>query len=157
MDAGELSPRTWPDSRSIMDLLAEGIGKHRAIADLAPQDFAARKSKLYKRNGPHRMSTVIQVIRCAFKHAYESDTLDRPMRFGPSFKRTNRKTLRLHRARQGAKLFTREEVRQLLDAAGVTMRAMILPGINCGFGNTDCATLPESALNLERVVVAHRG
>src|SRR5262249_16067545 len=124
VEAGELSPRTWADYRSIMDMLVEGLGKHRAVADLDPQDFATLKSKLANRNGPHRMSTVIQVIRSAFKHAYESDTLDRPMRFGPSFKRTNKKTLRLHRARQGAKLFTREEVRRLLDAAGVTMRAM---------------------------------
>jgi integrase len=30
------------------------------------------------------------------------------------------------------------------------MKAMILLGINCGFGNSDCGTLPLSALDLER-------
>src|SRR5262249_44712270 len=29
------------------------------------------------------------------------------------------------------------------------MRAMILLGINCGFGNADCGTLPLSALDLD--------
>jgi integrase len=29
------------------------------------------------------------------------------------------------------------------------MRAMVLLGINCGFGNADCGTLPLSALDLE--------
>jgi integrase len=29
------------------------------------------------------------------------------------------------------------------------LRAMVLLGINCGFGNTDCATLPMSALSLD--------
>jgi integrase len=160
--AGELSPRTWADYRSIMDMLVQGLGKHRGVTTLEPQDFAALKAKLARRNGPHRMCTVIQVIRCAFKHAYETGAMDKPMRFGPSFKRTAKKVLRLHRARQGAKLFTAEEVRALaqgalvvgaegpeLVQAGPAMRAMILLGINCGLGNQDCGTLPLSAVDLE--------
>src|SRR5262249_40965996 len=99
--AGELSPRTRADYGSIMDAMVAGLGKPRAVPSLGPDDFAALKAKLAKRNGPYRMCTVIQVVRCAFKHAYESGLLDRPMRFGPSFKRTSKKTLRLHRAKQG--------------------------------------------------------
>src|SRR5262249_19592498 len=48
---------------------------------------------------------------------------------------------------QGAKLFTAEEVRKLLDAAGPQLRTMILLGINCGFGNSDCGNLPLSAVD----------
>src|SRR5262249_35706916 len=117
------------------------------------QDFATLKNKLARRNGPHRMCTVVQVIRCAFKHAYESGLLDRLMRFGPAFKRTSKKTLRLHKARQGAKLFTAEELRRLLDAAGTPMGAMILPGTKAGFGNADCGNLPHTALDLERGII----
>jgi integrase len=153
LEAGELSPRTWADYRSIMDKLVEEMGKHRGVVSLAPPDFATLKSKLAKRNGPHRMCTVIQVIRCAFKHAYESGTLDRPMRFGPAFKRTSKKVLRLHRARQGAKLFTAEEICRLIDAAGPAMRAMILLGINAGMGNGDCSTLPLSAVDLDNAII----
>jgi integrase len=152
-DAGELSPRTWADYRSILDTLVAGLGKHRGVTTLTPQDFAALKNKLAKRNGPHRICTVIQVIRCAFKHAYESGLLDRPMRFGPVFRRTSKKTLRLHRAKQGAKLFAAEEVRRLLGAAGVHLRAMLLLGINCGFGNTDCGTLPLSAIDWNKGMI----
>ncbi len=149
-DAGELSPRTWGDYRAIMEMMLKGIGSRRAAVSLEPQDFAALKATLAKRNGPHRMCTVIQVIRCAFKHAYETGALDRPMRFGPDFKRTPKKVLRLHRARQGVKLFAADEIRRLIDAAKPAMRAMILLGINAGFGNQDCGTLPLSALDLER-------
>ncbi len=162
VEAGELSPRTLADYRSIMEMLLDGLGKRREVASLTPADFAALKSKLAQRNGPHRMCTVIQVIRCAFRHAYESGALDRPMRFGPDFKRTAKKVLRLHRAKQGAKLFTAEEVRALAHGALVVgaegpelvraspaMRAMILLGINCGFGNQDCGTLPLTAVNLD--------
>jgi integrase len=149
VEVGELSPRTWADYRSIMEMLVGGLGKSRLVAHLAPSDFAALKNKLAARNGPHRMCTIVQVIRSAFKHAYDSDLLDRPVRFGPSFKRTSKKTLRLHRARQGAKLFTADEIRRLLEAAGPTMQAMILLGVNCGFGNTDCGRLPLYAVDLE--------
>jgi integrase len=153
VEAGELSRRTWADYRSIMDMLVKGMGKHKVVVALDPQDFAALKNKLAKKNGPPRMSTIVQVIRCAFKFCYESGQLDKPMRFGPSFKRTSKKTLRLHRAKQGVKLFTAEEVRSLVAAAGVPMRAMILLGINAGYGNTDCGTLPLSAVDLERGVI----
>ncbi len=30
------------------------------------------------------------------------------------------------------------------------MKAMLLLGVNCGFGNTDCASLPQSAVDLEK-------
>jgi integrase len=162
LEAGDLSPRTWADYRAIMDVMVAGLGKQRGALTLDPQDFAALKSKLSKRNGPHRMCTVIQVIRCAFKYAYESDLLDRPIRFGPSFKRTSKKTLRLHRAKQGPKLFSAGEIREMVQGAlvvgknspelaraGKALRAMIFLGINCGFGNTDCGRLPLSALDLE--------
>jgi integrase len=153
VDSGELSPRTWINYRAIIDLLVEGMGKHRLVEDLDPRDFATLKTKLARHNGPARLATVIQVIRCAFRFAYESGLLDKPMRFGPQFKRTSKKTLRLHKAKQGVKLFTAEEIRKLLDAAGVQLRAMILLGINCGYGNTDCGTLALSAVDLERGVI----
>ncbi len=150
MQAGELSPRTWADYQSIMDMLATGMGKHRVVTALEPQNFAALKNKLARQNGPVRMCTVIQVIRCAFKHAYESGLLDQPILFGPGFKRTSKKTLRLHRAKQGPKLFSADAVRRMLNAAGPLLRAMILLGINAGFGNSDCGNLPLSVLDLER-------
>jgi hypothetical protein len=43
-------------------------------------------------------------------------------------------------------MFIVEEVRRLIDGAGLQLRAMILLGINAGFGNSDCANLPLSAL-----------
>jgi integrase len=151
--AGELSPRTRADYGSIMVMLVEGLGKHRPVSALDPQDFTELKNKLAKRNGPTRMCTVVQVIRCAFKFAYESGVLDRPMRFGPAFKRTSKKTLRVHRAKRGPKLFTREEILLLLLSAPVHLEAMILLGINCGFGNADCGNLPLSAVDLERGMI----
>jgi integrase len=70
------------------------------------------------------------------------------MRFGPGFALPSKKTIRLERARKGPRMFEAEELRRILTAANTSMRAMILLGVNCGFGNADCGTLPQAALDL---------
>jgi integrase len=146
---GELSPRTWDEYRAMAVELTGHVGESRLAADVDPEDFAGLRSKLAKKWGPHRLKKAVQYIRSIFKHAYDAGFLDKPARFGPGFKLPSMKTLRLHRAKQGTKLFTRDEIRKLLDEAGPSMKAMLLLGINCGFGNADCGNLPLSALDLD--------
>jgi integrase len=153
VDAGELSPKTWLDYKLITDELVSHAGKHRLVSDLRPDDFASLRTKLAKKWGPHRIVKAVQYTRSVFKYAYEGDLIDRPVRFGPGFARPSAKTMRLHKAKQGAKLFTRDEIHQLLEAAGPAMRAMILLGVNCGYGNTDCGTLPLSAIDWENAII----
>lgn len=43
--AGELSPRTWADYKSIMDRMVIGLGKHTPVVALDPQEFARLKTK----------------------------------------------------------------------------------------------------------------
>jgi integrase len=148
LDAGELSPRTWAEYKASTDLLVSQFGKLRVVTDLGPDDFAGLRNKMAKQWGVHRLAKMIQYTRSVFKYGFEAGLLDRPMRFGPGFARPSKKTFRLERARQGPKLFTAEEIRGLFGAAGVQLKAMLLLGINCGFGNSDCATLPLSAVDI---------
>src|SRR5262249_39958025 len=150
VEAGELSVRTFAKYKEVADLIVSAFGKARLVADLRPDDFAALKKRMTKRWGPLRVADFIQHIRSVFKHAFDAELIDQPVRFGPGFDRPSQKTLRLHRAQQGPKLFTAEEVRKLIGAAGTPMKAMLLLGINCGLGNADCANLPLTALDLER-------
>jgi integrase len=147
--AGELTQRTLDDYEEVCVLLAKHVGKGRAVADLRPGDFAAFRTKLAKRWGPHRLAKTVQIVRCLFKHAYDSGSILAPVRFGPGFARPTKKVLRLHRAKQPPKLFTAEELRKLLAAAGPQLKAMMLLGINCGFGNADVGLLPLTALDLD--------
>jgi integrase len=50
-------------------------------------------------------------------------------------------------------LFTAEEIHRRLGAAGQPLKAMILLGINCGFGNADCGRLPFDAMDLDRALI----
>lgn len=43
-----------------------------------------------------------------------------------------------------------DECRRLIEAASTQLKAMILLGLNCGYGNHDCATLPLAALDLDK-------
>jgi integrase len=99
--------------------------------------------------GPHRLAKMIQYVRSVFKHGFDAGLTDRAVRFGPGFKRPTKKTLRLHRAAQGVKLLTADEISRLMEAGGPAIRAMILLGVNCGFGNADVGNLPLSALDMD--------
>jgi integrase len=147
--AGELSPRTLREYVETTDLLADHFGMGRLASDVGPDDFAALRARMDRKWGLVRIDNAIQRVRSVFKHAFDAGLIDRPVRFGPGFKRPSKKSLRIHRARQGAKLFTAEEVRRMIDAAGQPLKAMILLAINAGFGNADCGTLPLSAVSLD--------
>jgi integrase len=149
VQTGELSPRTFLNYQRAAGTLVEHVGKGRLVADLGPADFAALRNRMALKWGVHRLSTTIVYVRSIFKHAFDAGMIPVPVRFGPGFKGPSKKTFRLHRAEHGPKLFTAEEIRRLLDAARQPLKAMVLLGINCGFGNSDCGRLPLAALDLD--------
>lgn len=153
VDTGELSPLTLGDYKSACDAIMASFGSSRLLADIGPDDFAKLRDKLAKKWGHQRLSKTIQFVRCTFKYAFDAELLKTPVRFGPGFKRPSKKVIRLHRAKQGVKLFTADEVRKLLGAAGPQMKAMILLGINAAYGNSDCGNLPLTALDLEAGII----
>jgi integrase len=157
LDAGELTPRTWDEYKEATDLLVRQFGKGRLVEDLGPDDFAALRNKMAKRWGPTRLGNVIQRVRSVFRYAGPDGAglLTKHVHFGPGFARPSKKVLRLERARRGPKLFTAEEVRGLIGlppwrpAPDAQLSAMVLLGINCGFGMADCGMMPLSAVNLD--------
>jgi integrase len=149
LDAGELSTHTFAKYKTAAEALVAHTGKSRLVADLDPADFAALRNKMAKRWGVYRLADTIQHVRSIFKHAFDGGLIPAPVRFGPGFNRPTKKAVRLHRAAQGPRLFTADETRRMIDGAGVQLRAMIHLGINAGFGNSDCANLPQSALDLD--------
>jgi integrase len=84
-----------------------------------------------------------------FKYAYDAALIDKPMRYGPTFKRPSKKMLRMARRAKGQRMFEAPGIRRMIGAAPAHLRAMILLGVNCGFGNHDVGTLPRNALHLD--------
>ena len=150
VEAGEMTSGLFYDYKVITDFVVKQLGGNRRVEDLAAGDFAALRAAMAKKWGPVRLANSITRTKSVFKFGYESGMMDRPARYGPEFKKPDQSVMRRHRAKNGPQLFTAEELRSLIEAApDATLRALILLGANCGFGNADCAELPTSAVNLD--------
>jgi integrase len=163
LESGELASRTFKDYRDMTDRLIAAFGKRRRVDDLRADDFAKLRADIAKEYGLVRLGNSVQQVRTIFKYAYDSRLIDRPIRLGPEFRKPGKKVMRKHRKAGGKKCFTADEIRQLLagkviqdengeekriPGASIQVRAMILLGINCGFGNSDCASLPQDVVDL---------
>lgn len=113
----------------------------RPACTLHPQDFSAFKEYRAKALNVVSLGNEIVRVKTIFKWAAGLGYIQ-PLDFGPDFKKPSSKSVRRHRRLQGQKMYSPSQVRELLHEAGATMKAMILLGINCGYQNSDCETLP---------------
>jgi integrase len=149
VEAGELGPRMFVEYRETTDLIVGAFGANRLVDDLAAGDFGALRATMARRWGPVRLGNAITRVKSVFKFGTENGLVERAVRYGSEFKKPGKAVLRRHRAKALPKMVEADELRRLVDAADPAMRAMILLGLNCGFGNHDCATLPLSAVSLD--------
>jgi integrase len=149
LDSGELSARTFRDYQRTASRLAEHFGGARAVSSLQPADFGSLRSALATTLGPMALGTEIQRIRSVFKLAFDDGIIARPVIFGSMFRKPSRKVLRAARIAAGCRLFDAPSLRSIIAACRAPLKAMVLLGINCGFGNNDCAKLPIAVVDLD--------
>jgi len=148
-DAGELQPSTFDNYWDAGKALAAHFGRTTRVADLSPEDFQGLRAELGKGKAPATLALAICQTRCMFKWAYDQGLIDAPVRYGQGFTKPAQKVLRQARHDAGPRMFEAAEIRKLLKAADQPLQAMIYLGINAAFGPTDCARLPEKALDLD--------
>jgi integrase len=153
LESGEISKRTFQEYRETTDMLIAAFGANRLVEDLAAEDFGKLRGDMAKRWGPVRLGNLIGRIKSVFKFGLDNGLIDKAIRFGSEFRKPGRAVLRRHKAQNGLKMLEADELRQLIDAADVQMRAMILLGVNSGLGNHDVASLPLAALDLEKGII----
>ncbi len=144
----ELTARTFDDYRDTAERIATCFGSRRLVSDLAVDDFDKLRAELAKTLGVFALSNAIQRVRSVFRYGFEAELMEKPVRFGPTFKRPSNKSMRLARAEKGPRLFESAELRKLLKVADVQLKAMILLAVNGGLGNSDIANLPLKKLDL---------
>lgn len=154
VDSGDLSKGMWFDYRRSCARLLEITGKTKIVELMKPRDFDDIRATLAKDANGNNVAKVtlanrIRLARILFKFANDQDLVKTPLKFGQNFKEPDRAALRSERQSKPSKEFTAEELRAIIDAASVPLKTMVLLGINCGYGNNDCATLPQSAIDLK--------
>ena len=155
VDAGELHPRTWKGYHDTCGWVVECFGRSMAVKDLRPEDFSRLRFELAKTMGPETLRTNLTRVRVLFKWGYDSDLLEKPVKCGPGFKSPSKRVMLQNRNANGGRMFSADELRRMIDAADTQLRALILLGLNCGFGNNDCATLKLSTLDAEPGWIDH--
>lgn len=147
-DLGKITARHRANCGSVTDTLVASW-KHRAVSSLTAEDFEKLLATYAKGRGVVSVGNFVQHVRMVFKFGVDNGHLSQPVCFGQLFKRPSKKELRKAKREKGSKLFEAADIVRLLAAADVHLRAMIYLGINCGFGNADCGTVPLEALNLK--------
>jgi len=153
VDTREITFRHWDECRKSLQIMADTFGKTRPVLSLRPADFTQLRGLLGQGRGPDAMGTHVQRIRSFFKWLWDSDLIDRPVKFGQEFRRPGKAAFRRARQARPQRIFSREEVLRLLKIATPPMKAMILLGLNAGLGPSDCSGLPVGAVDLERGIL----
>jgi integrase len=155
VESGDLKRRTWNEYHRCCQRLVDVFGKHRRVDDLEPRDFDELRSEIAKTYGPTSLGNEVNRCRMIFKYGYDTALVETPVRFGQNFKRPAKRLLRKTRSDRGPRMFTADELRRILAAAGMPMKAMVLLAINGGLGQTDLAELSQTALSRDMSWLDH--
>jgi integrase len=153
-EKGFLSPRTWAGYKRAAVFVIKRFGKTRAVCSLTADDFSGMLKWISRGKGPTSVGNEIRHIRILFNFAKGHGLIEHEVDFGPSFKGPPKVVVRraeqAHRREHGKRMLEAEQLRDLLrrlgestKAADTALRAMILLGLNCGFGQTDVANLED--------------
>jgi integrase len=153
VDAGELTLKSWSDAHRVCTRCIEVFGKNAVVEELRPDDFGRLRARMAETMGPVALGNEIGRIRSIFKFAVDAEHIEKPVRFGPEFVRPPQRALRKARNERGEKMFEPGEIKALLKHASVPVKAAILLGINCAFGQSDFAALPIKAIDLKKAMI----
>lgn len=129
------------------------IGPDRTISSITPDDFGAYGRKLSVAVGEHAYNRERSSVNAMFNHAFDCDWIENRMKTGRGFRKVSAATIRGNRQH---KLISPATLIALLSAAEPQMQAMILLGINGGFGGTDCGKLLWEHVDVEAKAIRSR-
>jgi len=161
MQEGGLSPRTFAEYLEVGTRITRYFGPMRPVAAIQPADFTGLREALAQgkngRIGIERLGKLIIIARLFFNYG-ANHRLHAPVVFGSEFSKPRADALRRAKAKRGReaerrKLFTSEEVRNLLDLADDQMRTMILLALNGGLGNTAVALMPREVVDWNKGLI----
>jgi integrase len=164
VSSGQIGLRWFEDCRRVIRHFAKHMGASRLAATLSSPDFQRYRRLLATQGltgktglGVFALTRAIVTVRAMFKWAADTELLEQAPRWGKAFVKPSVVEFRRSRAKRerenGKKIFTPEQVRSLIKAAGPTLKTAILLGINGGFGNSDCSALPITAVDLKAAVI----
>lgn len=163
---GRITPRTFWELDRTCERIADFLGEGRLLTDILPEDLTSLRLELGKgwkkkesqnnghvkvkeRLSPTTIKGELSRARMVFLHVNEY-LAPKPIAYRKALRSPSRWQLRQIVNERGPADFSAKQIKVLADSASLHLRAMIYLGINCGFGNGDCAKLRTSHVDLER-------
>jgi len=152
--SGEISPRSYKDYEQTCDQIGASLGRNRLLTDLGHTDLEKLRADLFKGKriptvSPTTAKGDLTRARMVFLYLNESGLAEKPIQYRKALKSPPARAFRKLANERGPRMFSREEIKAMMNAAHPQVAAMIYLGINCGFGNEDCGTLTFDRLDLE--------
>lgn len=142
-DSGDLTEGMYNEYKANCDRILASLGKATPVNDLERADIERLRASLIRGKrkvlSPVSQKRRIGMARVLFNFANEE--LNCNIKYRKVLRMPSAKSLRAARNKVGERLFTPGEIQSLIASAKPQLKAMILLGINCGFGNDDCAEL----------------
>jgi integrase len=151
IEAGEIKQRQLYDQTRLLKHFVKYIGVNRAVSEMTTIDLQNYRKNLVKDNkSANTINNYISAIKAMYNWAEENELIDKT----PNLKAVKKITA----AKIEKQIFTPQQIQKLICSANQKLKAMILLGLNCGFGCTDCSELKWENIDLENSrVVFPRG
>lgn len=143
--SGAVSQRSFDEYKAAYELAVNKFGKTQAVATLTPDQFRELRTTFAEKWGPTTAWNATRRIRMVFNWGFREGHMQNQARYGTGFSRSKRET-RLVETESGERMFEAAELRLLIETAKPQLKAWILLGINCAYGQNDIATLPVSRI-----------
>jgi integrase len=144
---GEITQRSYDDYERTAEKVKAALKSHRRLDDIRPDDLSALKASLGRGKSLTTLKGELTRARMIFNFANENGLAN--VRYKKPLKSPSQRKLREIENNRGPRMFEPAELRAIIKAADDQLRAMVLLGINCAFGNHDCGSLPISAVDLD--------
>lgn len=144
---GELGQRMLADYAGTARLILKAIEGWRDVDDLTADDFDRLRAQLGRGRSLQTLANHVTRTRSMFRWIKERGYAANDIDFGPDFTKPKQDHIDHQKSEQPDKAFEADEIRKLIDAAPVLLKAMILLGINAAYGNTDIALVDRNHVN----------
>ncbi len=151
--SGDLGQRTFNDYKASAKRMTAFFGRDTLVDTLGPASFGAYMDSWPKKWSPGRIGREVRQTTVVLRYCVRDEILTAAPNYGNLFRQPSARVMRLAKAEKrllhGKQEFGPNAIRAMVSAVPAPWGAMILLGINCGFGNTDLAELPMDLIDLD--------
>lgn len=148
VNRGELSRRSYNDYKHSCQRVVKAVPRTFPINAMTTQQWAKVEKHLRDGLNPTTAGNHINRVLICFKWLRDNRLIQEPY-YGTAMKRPSKSKIRIARNQGGKRWFDRDEIHSLLAGARPSIAAMIMLGVNCGYGNADCSRLQTSWIQFD--------